>query len=225
MIDASNRGCGTPVTASPMPPMAACTRAVTTIPSATPRTAPAESTTTRSPAPPASRRAKASTPAATDSPRAHRSVESAIVSSSGTSRAPRLPASTISLSFAKSSSARPGVSEPRPQIRNAEPGRRRGDGATGILRRSGLHAQDGSAIDEGSGRRNWDPDPAPGPGRRVRSGTPSKPRCPFSTCRRARTGTSSRPNATASSFICGSSAPRHQTPVRSPHASRTPMCS
>jgi hypothetical protein len=60
------------------------------------------------------------------------------------------------LSLAKSSSARPGGSEPRPQIRNADPGRSWGNGATGILRRSGLHGQAGSAIDWGAGRRSWD---------------------------------------------------------------------
>ena len=78
----SSAGYGTPVTTRPMPPMTDWTSAVTTMPSATARMAWAERTATRSPASPASRRAKASTPAATVSPLAYRIAETATVSRS-----------------------------------------------------------------------------------------------------------------------------------------------
>ena len=82
MTAVSSTGYGTPVTARPMPAMTDCTSAVTTMPSATARMAWADSTATRSPASPASRRAKASTPAAATSPREYRIAEIATASRS-----------------------------------------------------------------------------------------------------------------------------------------------
>ncbi len=68
MIAVSTAAKGTPAIASPMPPSADCTSAVTTTPSATPRIACPASTTMRSPCSPASRCPNRRTHPAQDSP-------------------------------------------------------------------------------------------------------------------------------------------------------------
>ena len=85
---ASSAAKGTPAAARPMPASAACTSAVTTTPSATPRMACAASRTTRSPGSPARRRPKRSSPSAARSPFAYMTAAMASVSRNCTSSQP-----------------------------------------------------------------------------------------------------------------------------------------
>ena len=86
----SSAAMGTPATARPMPARAACTIAVTTTPSATPRMACAASRTTRSPGSPARCRPKRSSPSAALSPFAYMTAAMASVSRNCKSNQPRL---------------------------------------------------------------------------------------------------------------------------------------